>query len=159
MRKEEAQYALEAMVQREPVEVWIVDDTGFLKQGEHSVEVQRRYTGSAGKVAKCQLGVSLSIATRTEHLPIDFELYLPESWANDPARRLEARIPEELSLQTKPQLALQMIERTVKDGVPPGVVLGNSAYGSSGEFRARIRSLGLHYSMAVYPHTTVHLLG
>jgi SRSO17 transposase len=159
VRKEAAQYALEAMVEREPVEVWIVDDTGFLKQGKHSVGVQRQYTGSAGKVANCQLGVSLSIATRTEHLPIDFELYLPESWANDPARRLEARIPEELSFQTKPQLALQMIERAVQDGVPPGVVLGDTAYGSSGEFRARVRSLGLHYAVAVYPHTTVRLLG
>jgi len=158
VRKEAAQYALEAMVEREPVEVWIVDDTGFLKQGKHSVGVQRQYTGSAGKVANCQLGVSLSIATRTEHLPIDFELYLPDSWANDPARRLEARIPEELGFQTKPQLALQMIERAVKDGVPPGVLLGDTAYGSCGEFRARVRALGLHYAVAVYPHITVRLL-
>ncbi|WP_164021983.1 transposase, partial [Pyxidicoccus trucidator] len=78
---------------REPVEAWIVDDTGFLKQGKHSVGVQRQYTGSAGKITNCQIGVSLSVATRTEHLPLDFELYLPEGWTNDAARRREARIP------------------------------------------------------------------
>ncbi|WP_370644261.1 transposase [Myxococcus sp. RHSTA-1-4] len=82
VRRQAARYAL-----REPVEVWIVDDTGFLKQGKHSVGVQRQYTGSAGKVANCQLGVSLSVATRTEHLARDFELYLPELWANDEATR------------------------------------------------------------------------
>ena len=158
VRRQAAQYALGAMVGREPVEVWIVDDTGFLKQGKHSVGVQRQYTGSAGKITNCQIGVSLSIATRTEHLPIDFELYLPEDWANDPARRTEARIPEEVSFKTKPQLALQMIERAVQDGVPKAVVLGDSGYGSSSEFRARLRSLGLHYAVAVYPHTTVRLL-
>ena len=158
VRRQAAQYALEAMEQREPVEAWIVDDTGFLKQGEHSVGVQRQYTGSAGKITNCQIGVSLSVATRTEHLPIDFELYLPESWAHSPARRLEARIPSDVTFKTKPQLALQMIMRAMEHRVPPGVLLGDTAYGSSAEFRAGVRSLGLHYAVAVYPHTTVHLL-
>ncbi|HEX8701964.1 MAG TPA: IS701 family transposase [Myxococcaceae bacterium] len=158
VRRQAAQYALGAMVEREPVEVWIVDDTGFLKQGKHSVGVQRQYTGSAGKITNCQIGVSLSIATRTEQLPIDFELYLPESWANDPARRAEARIPEEVKFRTKPQLALQMIERAVQDGVPQGLVLEDTGYGGCAEFRARVRSLGLHYALAVYPHTTVRQL-
>jgi SRSO17 transposase len=158
VRQEAAQYALEPMVQREPVEAWILDDTGFLKQGTHSVGVQRQYTGSAGKIANCQVGVSLSIATRTEHLPIDFELYLPTSWANSPERRKEARIPTEVTFKTKPQLALEMIRRAMKQRVPPGVVLGDTAYGSSSQFRQGVRSLGLHYAVAVYPHTTVHLL-
>jgi SRSO17 transposase len=158
VRKEAAQYALAAMVEREPVEAWIVDDTGFLKQGSHSVGVQRQYTGSAGKIANCQVGVSLSIATRTEHLPIDFELYLPTSWANSPERRKEARIPAEVTFRTKPQLALEMITRAMTQRVPPGVVLGDTAYGSSSEFRQGVRSLGLHYAVAVYPTTTVHLL-
>lgn len=158
VRRQAARYALESMTQREPVEVWIVDDTGFLKQGKHSVGVQRQYTGSAGKVANCQLGVSLSVATRTEHLPIDFELYLPELWANDEARRREARIPAEVPFKTKPQLALQMIDRAVEDGVPPGVVLADTAYGSSSQFRAHLRSRGLHYAVAVVPQTTVCLL-
>src|SRR6266487_3090536 len=76
VRREAGRYALSAMTDREPIEAWIIDDTGFLKQGKHSVGVQRQYTGSAGKVTNCQIGVSLSVSTRTEHLPIDFELYL-----------------------------------------------------------------------------------
>jgi SRSO17 transposase len=158
VRGEAAQYALAEMVEREPVEAWILDDTGFLKQGSHSVGVQRQYTGSAGKIANCQVGVSLSIATRTEHLPIDFELYLPTSWANNPERRAQARIPPEVTFKTKPQLAMEMIRRAVEQGVPPGVVLGDTAYGSSSELRQGVRSLGLHYAVAVYPHTTVRLL-
>jgi SRSO17 transposase len=158
VRRAAAQYAISAMVEREPVEVWIVDDTGFLKQGAHSVGVQRQYTGSAGKITNCQIGVSLSIATRTEHVPIDFELYLPESWAQAPARRKEARIPEDVTFKTKPQLALQMIGRAVADGVPKGVLLADSAYGTSTEFRAGIRSLGLDYAVGVDPKTTLFLL-
>src|SRR5215470_8403964 len=96
VRLEAANYALDAMTAKEPVESWIIDDTGFLKQGAHSVGVQRQYTGSAGKIANCQIGVSLSIATPQDHVAVDFELYLPASWANDPARRAEARIPPEI---------------------------------------------------------------
>lgn len=81
------------MTAREPVEVWIVDDTGFLKQGTHSVGVQRQYTGSAGKIANCQIGTSLTVATRTDQVPIDFALYLPKSWLDDKKRREEARVP------------------------------------------------------------------
>lgn len=158
VRQEAARYALSAMTQREPVEVWIVDDTGFLKQGKHSVGVQRQYTGSAGKITNCQIGVSLSIATRTEHLPIDFELYLPESWANDSARRQEARIPEDVAFKTKPQLAVQMIGRAVADGVPKGVVLADTAYGTSSEFRAQVRALGLDYAVGVEPQTAISIL-
>ena len=97
VRREAARYALEAMTAREPVDSWIVDDTGFLKQGKHSVGVQRQYTGSAGKTTNCQIGVSLTVATRTEQVPIDFALYLPETWTEDRARRHEARIPDLLT--------------------------------------------------------------
>lgn len=158
VRREATRYALEAMTPREPVEAWIIDDTGFLKQGKHSVGVQRQYTGSAGKITNCQVGVSLSVATRTEHLPIDFELYLPESWANDYARRQEARIPEEVTFKTKPQLAVQMIRQAIGDKVPKGVVLADGAYGTSSEFRSQVRSLGLHYAVGVDSQTTVCLL-
>jgi SRSO17 transposase len=77
VRLEAARYAIAAVQKREPITTWIVDDTGFLKQGKHSVGVQRQYTGSAGKIANCQIGVSLAVATRSEQFPIDFELYLP----------------------------------------------------------------------------------
>lgn len=158
VRREAASYALTAMTEREPVEAWILDDTGFLKQGTHSVGVQRQYTGSAGKIANCQIGVSLSIATRTEHLPIDFELYLPECWTEDPTRRREARIPDDVVFKTKPELGLHMVRRALDDGVPPGVLLGDSAYGSSAEFRRSVRELGLHYAVGVNPDTKVQVI-
>jgi SRSO17 transposase len=155
VRREAVRYALTAMTEREPIEAWILDDTGMLKQGKHSVGVQRQYTGSAGKITNCQITTSLSVATRTEHLPIDFELYLPTSWADSSTRRREARIPEHVTFKTKPELALDMIRRALADGVPRGVVLGDSAYGSSSELRDEIRQLGLHYALAVDPRTKV----
>src|SRR5215467_10925812 len=87
-----ARYGVAAICEREPIESWIFDDTGFLKQGKHSVGVQRQYTGSAGKVTNCQLGVSLTVANKYDQLPIDMELYLPESWMNSPALRKKAHI-------------------------------------------------------------------
>ena len=158
VRRVAARYALDAMTRRESVEAWILDDTGFLKQGSHSVGVQRQYTGSAGKITNCQIGVSLSIATRTEHLPVDFELYLPESWTQDPARRREARIPDAVHFQTKPQLGLAMIQRAIEEGLPRGTVLADSAYGSSSDFRRQVRESGLDYAVGVDPKTTVWLL-
>lgn len=159
VRREAAKYAVAVMTEREPMEAWILDDTGMLKQGKHSVGVQRQYTGSAGKITNCQMAVSLSVATRTEHLPIDFELYLPTCWTEDPARRREARIPDDVVFKTKPELALDMIHRAIDDDMPRGVVLGDTAYGSSSELRREIRNLGLHYAMAVDPRTTVWQIG
>ncbi len=158
VRRAATRYALDAMTEREPVEAWITDDTGFLKQGTHSVGVQRQYTGSAGKIANCQIGVSLSVATRTEHVPIDFELYLPKSWTDHPERMREARVPEGVGFQTKPELALGMIQRAVNDGIPKGVVLGDSAYGTSKAFRRGVRELDLHYALGVDPKTSVLLM-
>jgi SRSO17 transposase len=129
VRKEAALYALSAMTEHKAVASWILDDTGFLKQGRHSVGVQRQYTGSAGKVTNCQVGVSLTIATATQHVPIDFELYLPRDWTNDAARRAEARIPDDVTFMTKPELGLKMIERALQDDIPPRRVLVVAAYG------------------------------
>ena len=114
---------VDVMTTRDPVTVWIIDDTGFLKQGCHSVGVQRQYTGSAGKVTNCQIGVSLCVANRTEHVPIDFELYLPRSWLDDKPRRDKARIPAEREFKTKPELALEMIARALDDGIGGDIVL------------------------------------
>jgi SRSO17 transposase len=126
VRKEAAKYALEAMTAQEPVQVWIIDDTGFLKKGDHSVGVQRQYTGSAGKITNCPIGVSLTLATQTMHLAVDFELYLPECWANDPPRRTQAKIPDQVEFKTKPRLALEMIRRAIANGLPLGVVLADA---------------------------------
>lgn len=155
VRRYAMRHGVAAMTSREPIEHWIVDDTGFLKQGKHSVGVQRQYTGSAGKTANCQVAVSLTVSTRSEHLPIDFELYLPECWTQDPARRQEAKIPDDVVFQTKPQLALRMIDRALDDGVPKGVVLSDNGYGDSSGFRAALRARGLDYAVAVKGTTKV----
>ena len=158
IRRAAAHYGLEAMTQDECIKTWIIDDTGFIKQGKHSVGVQRQYTGSAGKTTNCQIGVSLTLATETRHLPVDFELYLPQCWTEDARRRREARIPEHIEFRTKPELALEMIRRAVHDGMPPGIVLADSAYGTSSAFRTELRDLGLDYAVGVDPQTKVWCL-
>ena len=157
VRREAARYALSEITAREPIGSWIIDDTGFLKQGKDSVGVQRQYTGSAGKVTNCQIGVSLSLASRTAHLPIDFELYIPKNWADDPVRREKAHIPEALIFQTKPQLALNMMQRALDNGMPKAPVLGDTAYGDSSQFRKAVRNLRLDYALAVSANTKVWL--
>lgn len=158
MRREAARYVIDILSAREPVEAWLIDDTGFLKQGRQSPGVHRQYTGSAGKVTNCQIGVSLSVATATEQVPIDFELYLPESWTSDLVRRRRARIPESVVFKTKIDLALAMISRAVDDKVPGEVVLADAAYGRAHDFRETIRVLGLDYAVAVDAPMRVWLL-
>jgi SRSO17 transposase len=155
VRAHASRHAVGAMTEHEAVEAWIVDDTGFLKQGKHSVGVQRQYTGSAGKVANCQIGVSLSLATRTMHVPVDFDLYLPRLWADDPERRDEAKIPDEVEFKTKPELGLQMVDRALAAELPTGIALADAAYGNSSEFRSGLRSRGLRYGVDVESRTKV----
>ncbi len=150
VRRAAAKHAIEALSQHEPIRTWIIDDTGFLKQGCHSVGVQRQYTGSAGKIANCQIGVSLSVATEHAHVPIDFELFLPESWTNDPERRRECGIPEDVVFKTKIELALGMIERAARDEVPGDIVLADSFYGHSQPFRDAVKLMGFDYGMAIF---------
>jgi SRSO17 transposase len=155
VRLQAARYAIGAMTEQAPITSWILDDTGFLKQGRHSVGVQRQYTGSAGKTTNCQIGISLSVATRYHHVPIDFELYLPQSWADDPARRREARIPDHVGYTTKIDLALGMIERAVQDGIPGDILLADALYGNSNAFRETVRLLGFDYAVGIESPTTV----
>jgi len=155
VRHAAAVYGVSALEKREKVAHWIIDDTGFLKQGSHSVGVQRQYTGSAGKVTNCQVGVSLSVATPTEHLPIDFELYLPHTWTDDEDRRREARIPDDVRFKTKLELGLDMIDRALADGIPRGMVLADAAYGTSSKFRRELRKQDLPYGVAVNSTTKV----
>ena len=149
VRREAARHAIAAMTEREPVTTWIIDDTGFLKQGSHSVGVQRQYTGSAGKITNCQIGVSLSVASRSEHVPIDFALYLPRPWLDSPARRLEARIPAEMTFKTKPELALDLVVRALDNELPGEIVLADAAYGTSVEFRNGLVAYGLDYAVGI----------
>jgi SRSO17 transposase len=151
-------YVLPAMQQRGPLTAWIVDETSFVKKGTHSVGVIRQYCGRVGTKENCQVAVSLSMATASGSLPIAWRLYLPEQWANEPERRREAGIPEQVQFQTKPQIALAQIRQAVEDGVPPGVVLADEVYGSNREFRAGVAELQLSYSVAVRSVTTVWAL-
>src|SRR3954465_3308766 len=159
VRRFAAQYGMGAMSARAPITTWIIDDTGFLKQGKHSVGVKRQYTGSAGKIANCQIGVSLTVSNGVEHLPIDFELFLPVEWANDPARRREAQIPDDVQFKTKVDLALDIIERAAVDKVPGDIVLADAAYGRSAKFRNTVRLLGFDYAVGVDSTTKVIALG
>ena len=111
------------MTRRGPIEVWIIDDTGFPKKGTHSVGVHHQYCGQLGKQANCQVAVTLSIANHHASLPIAYRLYLPREWADDKARRKEARVPASIRFKTKPQIALEQIRAALLASVPPGVVL------------------------------------
>ena len=97
---------------------WIIDDTGFPKQGRHSVGVARQYCGMLGKQDNCQVAVSVSLACAAASLPVACQLYLPEEWADDPARREKAGVPEAIEFATKPQIALEQIERLLAQGAP-----------------------------------------
>ena len=149
------QYALGAMEANGPIEAWIVDDTGFVKKGTHSVGVARQYCGQVGKPENCRVAVSLSVATAKSSLPVAWRLYLPETWAKDPERRSKAAIPEDVRFQTKPQIALEQIRQAVDDGIAPAPVLGDTAYGNNYKFRHGITELGLSYVLGVQGTTTV----
>jgi SRSO17 transposase len=151
-------YVLPVMQESGPVTAWIVDETGMVKKGVHSAGVARQYCGRVGKKENCQVAVSLSVATATGSLPIAWRLYLPEEWANDAERREKAGVPEEVQFQTKPEIALGQLQQAKKDGVPPGVVLGDEVYGSVREFRKGVAELELNYSLAVRSTTTVWAL-
>jgi SRSO17 transposase len=158
MLRQVRNYVLPAMQKVGPVTAWILDETGIVKKGVHSVGVARQYCGRVGKKENCQVAVSLSVATATGSLPIAWRLYLTEEWANDAERRKAAEIPKQVKFQTKPQMALAQIQQAMKDGVPPGVVLADEAYGSNREFREGVIDLKLNYSVAVRCTTTVWAL-
>src|SRR3954463_8674012 len=113
-----------------PDGVLVVDETGFLKKGEHSAGVARQYSGTAGRIENVQIGVFLAYASNKGHALIDRELYLPEEWCDDAARRDEAAIPEAVTFATKPALARRMISRALDAGLPCAWVLGDEVYGS-----------------------------
>lgn len=158
LRRVAAWYAIEELSRHEPIRTWIIDDTGFEKKGNHSVGVQRQYTGTAGKTTNCQIGVSLSVASDYAHLPIDFELFLPESWINDPERLEKAKVPKGTVFKTKIELALEMIERATRDGIPGDIVLADSFYGHSQSFRDALKLLGFDYGVAIHGADTMFVV-
>jgi SRSO17 transposase len=139
-------YALETLADRNAV--LVVDETGFLKQGKGSCGVARQYTGSAGKITNCQIGVFAAYVSRHGHAFIDRALYLPEAWADDPARLASAHVPPGVGFATKPRLALAMIERAIAAGVPFTWVAADSVYGV-GEIETALRRAGKGYVLGV----------
>jgi len=138
-----------------PIEAWIIDDTGFRKQGRHSVGVARQYLGEIGKQDSCQVAVSLSLANAWASLPVAFRLYLPKDWAEDMARRKTAGVPEDVAFATKPQIALAQIRAAVAAGLPRGVVLMDPGYGHNAELRAGVSALGLAYVAGIQSNDLV----
>ncbi len=138
-----------------PVVAWIVDDTGFVKKGTHSVGVARQDCGQVGKQENCRVAVSLSVATDHASLPIAWRLYLPESWASDRERRKAAGVPEEITFQTKPAIALAQIRQAVEQEVPSAPVVADAAYGNDTQFREGITELELQYAVGVHENMTV----
>ena len=149
------QYALPVIERQGPVSAWIVDDTGLPKKGRHSVGVAHQWCGQLGKQAQCQVAVSLSVANDAASLPIAWRLYLPEDWAADPERRQKAGVPDAVAFESKLELALGQVRQAVADGVPPGTVVADPAYGGSLRFRRELTRLGLRYAVGVESHTTV----
>jgi SRSO17 transposase len=129
--------------------VLVLDETGFIKKGTKSVGVQRQYSGTAGRIENCQIGVFLGYASRHGHALIDRALYLPEVWANDPARRDAAGVPVETVFATKPHLGRQMLSRAFAAGVPCRWVTGDSVYGADYALRRSIEKSGRGYVLAV----------
>ena len=137
-------------------EAWIVDDTSFPKFGRDSVAVGRQYCGALGKVANCQVGVSINAATDEASCPLDWRLFLPEEWDDDRERRTKTRLPDEIRYQPKWRLALEMLDDLRKDGLEPAVILADGGYGEISEFRLALDQRELDYVVQVKGATSAY---
>lgn len=133
----------------DPTGVLVVDETGFPKQGTHSVGVARQYSGTLGKIGNCQVGVFLGYASPLGHVALDRELFIPKEWFADRDRCRAAGIPDDVEHQTKPHLALTMLERALEGDVPAGWVTGDEVYGSDGKLRRALEARPQGYVLAV----------
>jgi SRSO17 transposase len=142
-----------------PHAVVVIDETGFLKKGDKSAGVQRQYSGTAGRIENCQVGVFLSYASSRGHTLLDRELYLPKSWVADQNRCREAHIPEGVTFATKPELAWRMLERTLDAGLPVAWVTGDTVYGSAQSLRIALEERRQAYALAVTCKEQVEVQG
>jgi SRSO17 transposase len=134
----------------DPSGVIVIDDTGFAKQGTHSVGVARQYSGTLGKVGNCQVAVSLHYAGATGDFPLALRLYLPESWTSDSARLQQARVPTgDRAFQTKWEIALALLDTVRAEGVPHAVVVADAGYGVASAFRAGLEARGERYVVGI----------
>jgi SRSO17 transposase len=138
--------------------VLVVDETGFIKKGTHSVGVARQYSGTAGRIENCQMGVFVAYASRFGQALIDRRLYLPEAWAKDEARRKAAGIPEEVTFATKPAMARAMLAQALDRGVPCAWVLADAAYGGDYQTRHMLEERLQPYVLAVRSNHTLRML-
>jgi SRSO17 transposase len=134
---------------------WVVDETAFPKQGTESVGVARQYCGALGKIASCQVAVSLHWTDQELSWPLGWQLYLPESWASNPTLRAKAGVPDTLVYQTKLQLALNLIDAALRQNLARGVVLADHLYGNSYAWRGQLHQRQLAYALAVSGDTGV----
>ena len=126
-----------------------VEDTGFPKQGKHSVGVKRQYCGARGKIANCQVAVSTVLFGAALAWPLSFELYIPKEWFADPMRRAKARIPDRVRFREKWRIALAHLRQLLKAGFQPTAVVADADYGSTAAFRRGLERLGLRYGVAI----------
>ena len=133
----------------EPEGVGVLDETGFVKKGDKSVGVQRQYSGTAGRIENCQVGVFLGYATSRARVLIDRALYLPESWTKDPERCREAEVPEGTMFKTKPELGREMLEHAFDNGIPIQWVTGDEVYGNHGKLRRWLEEQERPFVLAV----------
>ena len=137
------------------VEAWVLDDTGFPKDGKKSPGVQRQYSGTLGKIGNCQIGVSVHAVGSKGTVPLGWALYLPKGWCDDPERRRRAKIPADVQFKTKPELGVELIEQAAGWNVQKAPVLGDAAYGENTVLRTRLDQAGSEYVLAVSPETSV----
>src|SRR3954453_15887676 len=141
------------------VGAWVLDDTGFPKDGRGSPGVKRQYSGTLGKTGNCQIGVSVHAAGGQGTVPLGWALYLPQDWCEDQQRRRKAKIPEEVSFKTKPELGVELVERALGWDVPRAPVLGDHAYGENTWLRDRLHEAKCEYVLSVGPKTKVFAHG
>lgn len=147
LREDVRAYVFEALGEADGV--LVVDETGFVKKGEHSVGVARQYSGSAGRIENSQVGVFLAYASRFGQALIDRRLYLPESWAKDRVRRRKAHVPEDIVFATKTEIAREMISIALDAGAPCAYVLADAAYGGDSRLRRILEDRGQPYVLAI----------
>jgi len=152
VRKKLAEWMMDTMV---PAVAWIVDDTGFPKQGKHSVGVARQYSGTLGKVGNCQIAVSLNLATSEVCMPLNFEIYLPKGWADDASKLKRAGVPSGSSFKTKWQIALELIDQALSWDIQKGVVVCDCAYGNGNPFRQGLIGRELCYVAEIEAKTII----
>lgn len=137
------------------VQAWVLDDTGFPKDGKDSPGVKRQYSGTLGKTGNCQIGVSVHAVGGKGTVPLGWALYLPQEWCEDPERRKKAKIPEEIEFQTKPELAVELVKRAAGWGIATAPILGDCAYGKNTALREQLDDAELEYVLSVSEEVSV----